>query len=146
MFLSVDHEPIAQKRPRFWIKGNKPMVYDSQSSDKLKLKFEFASQMRSKGYLTIHEGPVGVKLIAYLKPPAKWSKKRLKEAEGTFVIKKPDADNILKFYFDVLNGIAYHDDNQICFVLCKKLYSKQPRVEITLKELEGFKDEDEIRI
>ena len=147
MFLSLDHNPIPQKRPRFWIKGGKPMVYDSQASEKLKLKFKFASQMRAKGYLIAREGPIAIKVIAYLRPPSKWSRKRLKEAEGSFVITKPDSDNILKFYFDVLTGIAYHDDNQICFVLCKKLYSETARVEITIKKLDyGEEHENEINI
>lgn len=50
--------------------------------------------------------------------------------------KKPDADNIMKSIFDSLNGIAYVDDCQIVSIAYNKLYDEQPRVEVTLTELE----------
>ncbi len=39
--------------------------------------------------------------------------------------KKPDADNIANVVSDDLNGILYEDDNQICNLNVKKLYTEQ---------------------
>ena len=50
--------------------------------------------------------------------------------------KRPDADNIMKAIFDSLNGIAYVDDCQIVSIAYNKMYDEQPRVEVTLTELE----------
>ena len=44
-------------------------------------------------------------------------------------------DNYLKFYCDVLNEIAYDDDKQITKIIAEKVYSSQPRVEITLEPI-----------
>lgn len=44
--------------------------------------------------------------------------------------KKPDADNILKVVADALNGVAYDDDKQITVMYCRKLYAKEPRIEV----------------
>ena len=49
-----------------------------------------------------------------------------------YVTKKPDADNILKAISDALNGIVYRDDSQVCDCSVVKLYSKNPRVEVSI--------------
>lgn len=38
--------------------------------------------------------------------------------------KKPDADNISKIVLDALNGLAYHDDNQVVTLCINKCYAK----------------------
>lgn len=48
--------------------------------------------------------------------------------------KKPDLDNVLKIIMDALSGVAFADDNQIVQVYIEKVYSQEPRVEITLFE------------
>jgi len=51
-------------------------------------------------------------------------------------IKKPDSDNLAKICLDALNGIAYPDDSQIVALTVNKYYSKEPRVEVRLYELQ----------
>ena len=98
-----------------------------------KIKWVFAKQMRAKGYLKLEEGPIRFRATFYVPIPKSWSKKRRDEAEGQPVTVKPDWDNRGKIYGDILNGIAYSDDAQICSALCEKFYSATPRVEIIIK-------------
>ena len=55
---------------------------------------------------------------------------------GDWATKKPDSDNIIKIILDGLNKVAYHDDAQICKLSFEKRYSKIPRVEVKIKNLE----------
>ena len=57
--------------------------------------------------------------------------------------KKPDIDNVSKIILDALNGIAYHDDSQISELHVLKLYSNQPRVEVSLSQQADIATGDE---
>ncbi len=52
--------------------------------------------------------------------------------EGTPHIKRPDLDNIIKFYLDALEGVCYDKDENVCVIQAKKIYSYKPRVEIEI--------------
>ena len=52
--------------------------------------------------------------------------------------KKPDADNIANVASDDLNGILYEDDNQICNLNVKKLYTEQ-EFRVYVHRQTGFK-------
>ena len=66
--------------------------------------------------------------------------------------KKPDADNISKIILDALNPVkdkktgeiifagAYHDDAQIVDLHVKKFWYSEPRVEVTISEIEQEED------
>lgn len=41
----------------------------------------------------------------------------------------------MKVIADSLNQVAYRDDVQIVDCQCRKFYSEQPRVEITIKDI-----------
>lgn len=139
MFFSVDRAPIAQQRPRLSKFNGKTRVYDPNGAQKKSIKWVMAKQMRDKGYLKALEGPVMVEVRSYHKIPASWSKKRAKDALHTYVAKKPDCDNICKTYLDILNGIAYADDKQVCSLKCEKIYSANPRVEIEVRPIDPKK-------
>ena len=49
--------------------------------------------------------------------------------------KKPDMDNVVKIIADSLNNLAYYDDTQIVDCQCRKFYSENPRVEVTIINL-----------
>lgn len=51
-------------------------------------------------------------------------------------IKKPDVDNLVKLYLDVISGLAIQDDNAVSLGMCMKVYSIKPRVEIFIEETE----------
>ena len=44
-------------------------------------------------------------------------------------------DNVVKIIADSLNNLAYYDDTQIVDCQCRKFYSENPRVEVTIINL-----------
>ena len=130
--LTIEHSPVAKTRPRLSTFRGRAVIYDIQSSLMRKIKTLFKKQMRDKGYLKLEEGAILFKMTAHM-PIPKTSAKKTREMEGQPHAKKKDIDNIFKFYSDILNGIAYKDDGQICAIMCKKFYSSQPRVEIVIE-------------
>lgn len=125
-------KPTAKRRHR----TSNGRTYDPQYNDKMKLKWDFANQFRQQGYLKASESPIYAKLDIRCPIPKSWPQKRKKEAVGKFVTSKPDSDNYEKYYFDVLNKIAYKDDAQIACISSQKTYSENPGVSITLIPLE----------
>jgi len=49
-------------------------------------------------------------------------------------VKKPDVDNLIKLYLDVLSGIAFEDDNCVSLGQAIKIYGQTPKVVINLEE------------
>lgn len=77
---------------------------------------------------------VVVMIDAYRSIPKSFTKKKRAEIEaGTLrPTTKPDADNIAKAVLDALNGVVFHDDNQVVSLSVQKFYSDDPRVEIKI--------------
>ena len=46
--------------------------------------------------------------------------------------KKPDIDNLIKFYMDAMTGKFYVDDSQVHKIKAMKLYGLENEVEITI--------------
>lgn len=122
--------PVAQKRPRF----GDGRVFNPQRKIKTNLKWDAASQMRSQRAEMVLESPVSLNMSVYVPLPKSWSQKRKNELLDKPVTTKPDLDNYLKFYLDVLNGIAYQDDKQVAEVFCQKLYGKEACVKVHITE------------
>lgn len=95
------------------------------------------SFMTSKDYRK-YDGCVKASIVAYYPIPIKTSKKnRAAMLEGKIrPTVKPDLDNIIKAILDSLNSVAYNDDAAIVELSSKKYYSEDPRVEVTLEEIE----------
>ena len=47
----------------------------------------------------------------------------VKDSANVFPVKKPDIDKLLRSVQDILGGIAYRDDNQVCQVNMTKIYN-----------------------
>lgn len=124
-------KPISKQRHRMVGK----FAYDPQSKLKNEIKFEFANQHRTQGYLKPLEGSISAMVDISYETPKSWSKRARETAN--YKTSRPDIDNIVKFYFDVLNGIAYQDDSQIVSLFSQKLYSETNNVSINLFQLEG---------
>ncbi len=132
MKFLLQEEPISKARHRSHIVSGHIMQYDPQKNAKMHAKFEFAKQMRINEYAIIEDGPIELSIRNFVKIPTSWSPKKKHTFEGLPCPSRPDIDNYAKFYFDVLNGIAYHDDKQITRCILEKVYSAIPRVEIFL--------------
>ena len=84
------------------------------------------------------EGAIKADIKVYMSIPKSTSKKKRQEMlEGKIrPTKKPDVDNIAKVILDSLNSFAYDDDKQIVDCWVEKWYGEEPRVEVTLSEVE----------
>lgn len=134
--FTVMGEPVAQGRPRFSSKARFTRPYDPAKSRKYKdyvrrVAQEYAPQEPLTGQLQVE--------IYVYKPSLKsFSKKKAEQAEQKILrpITKPDVDNYAKGIKDALNKIIWKDDSQVVDLRVQKFYSKNPRVEIRVKEIE----------
>lgn len=121
--------PIPQKRARVTRGGMH--TYDPNAKDKALIMKELLSRK-----LEIQEPPIAFYMAAFMKIPKSYSGKRRDEINGKHHTKKPDIDNIYKFYSDLLQEICYNSDSEICHVYLEKRYSKVPRVEIEISTVD----------
>lgn len=128
--FEIAGDPVGKARPRFTRSGRAYTPAKTVNYENL-VKLSFTETI---GYYVPSKEPVRMLIRAYYSIPKSTPKKKLPDMlEGRIMpTKKPDADNIIKSVADALNGIAYHDDAQIVSVLCEKLYSDRPRVEVEL--------------
>jgi len=141
MRIIILGKPEAQQRHRDRKYGGK---YDPQSKIKGPLGLIIKSQIRRQK-LKPHQlrssipltGAISVVMRFYMPIPKSTSKKKalLMEVGQIHHTKKPDSDNMTKFYYDVLKGIAWKDDSQVVHSDIKKMYSRDPRVEILVTEV-----------
>lgn len=87
------------------------------------------------------QGPIEAKLKFYFSRPLNHYRTgkfagQLKPGMPTWHSKRKDIDNLIKFVFDSLNGLAYEDDSQISIVSSAKMYTDgEPRTEVLLQTL-----------
>jgi len=127
MKFVFNYKPEAKQRPRFGAKGK---VHNPQKTQSLAYKWEAAAQKRSQSPEIGLESPICFSMRVYVPMPKSWSQKRKKELLGTPVTSKPDIDNYIKWYMDVLNGIAYKDDRYVSQGYFEKVWDYEGRVEI----------------
>lgn len=97
------------------------------------------------------DGAIRVKVTFYMRAPQNVSKKpseRSKDkakqlyskyiSERLWHVKKADVDNLVKSLFDSISKseIVWSDDNIVCDLRARKLYSPNPRIEIEIEEIE----------
>ena len=85
------------------------------------------------------DGPLEVKILIFKPMLKSFSKKKSKLAEAMLLrpITKPDADNYAKGPMDALKNIIWKDDGQVVDLVARKFYSSNPRIEITVRTLDG---------
>lgn len=129
--FQVDGEPQGKARPRFTRYG-KPYTPKKTADYEKAIRAAFKG---AGGELT--EYPVRVSITAYYRIPQSASKRMQAQMMENAVLpmKRPDIDNIGKSVLDALNGIAYKDDAQVCELFVQKLYSREPMIVVTVREL-----------
>ena len=140
IYLDIPGEPIAWKRPGQKHLATRTLVYDMQKKEKAITRAQMASQYK----LVPISSPVKILVRFFFSVPASASQKR-KELMLSGEIKhacKPDSDNLTKYIFDCMNGLIFVDDSQVCEYHVVKSYSKCPRTEITVMELNKNLDRD----
>lgn len=129
--------PVGQGRPRFSTFGGHVKAYDPAKSREFKetLKSLVITAMREQGFDPLPASmPVEIKIISHrpiTTSKAKWWKD-LAKANSIVPSTKPDGSNVLKGIEDAMNGIVYHDDNQIFRILYEACFATEdnPRTEI----------------
>ena len=120
MKLVIYGNPIHKARPRFTSRG---YAYNTQDQQVLAVK----SMMRCNNAFKEPYFDCGTALeveVTFHMPRA--VSRSWLEFDP---LKKPDLDNLVKFYLDAANGILWHDDCQVTNLVANKIYSKNPRTE-----------------
>ena len=81
--------------------------------------------------------PLEVAVFAFFAPPQSVSQKvRALMLNGEILpTKRPDGDNVIKVVLDALNGVAFHDDGQVCKIYFEKMYAETPEVRVLIKNI-----------
>ena len=77
--------------------------------------------------------PIYMKLDFFFKIPKSWNK--AKKDSAKWHISRPDSDNLAKSIKDALNGVAYLDDSQVCFLQVRKQYAQFDGVRIEMEKI-----------
>lgn len=132
MKFHLEEIPIPKARHRTKIAGKKLIAYDPQSQKKNSTRWKLKRAMSRKGYIKACVGTLQLTLCLGIPMPKSWPQKRKNALLGRFCITRPDLDNYLKYYCDVMNDIVYDDDKRISFICSSKIYSVKPFVEIEI--------------
>lgn len=116
----IPGQPIPLARPRF----SQGHVWDCQQGEKMLA----ATNLRFLHKGELLTGPLHAHIIFFMGHKTKKA--------GSWHVAVPDLDNMIKFYLDVAIGVIYEDDKQVVKITAEKVYSKEPRTEITITELQ----------
>lgn len=143
MKLGFDIEPQTQLRPRAkevmnrGTRKKKIIVYDPEEVKRFKANASYIARHLMKGEAPL-SGPLFAKIDFFRPMPKSFSKKKQEQAEARIVLPltKPDVTNYSKAFEDALNGIVWEDDATIIQEVISKYYSKRPRIEIEVRQIE----------
>lgn len=135
--IIIPGEPISQGRMRFVARrGGIPIVFDPNSKEKSQLKrqFEYALKKDHPNY-TYPQNPI-VTFLFFMPIPQSLNKSEKEKASKGYLRqqKKPDIDNLIKFYLDCMNEIVIDDDRKVALGSAFKVYHTNPRTQIVIKE------------
>lgn len=130
--LIIPGEPTAKGRPRLGKFGTFTPTKTVNYETLVKELFIISKQEKIEGQLQ-------VEITAYFSIPKSTSKSKKIDMQCYIVrpTKKPDLDNIAKICLDALNKLAYEDDSQVVELKIRKFYSDDPRVEISIEQIQG---------
>lgn len=118
--------PISWKRPGLRDKK----FYDGQCHNKLSCGLHLRHQ---HGDAPQFVKPIHLEVVFYLPQP-----KLIKNRNKVWSSSYPDIDNLQKFLFDAINdtGVIWIDDRIVSSLTAKKIYDKNPRTCVIIRELE----------
>jgi len=128
--------------PRGWARARtqgKRFFTDGKTASEKQAVAAWAMEAGAK----IIEGPIDVKLTAYLRIPQYVSKKRRENMMAGIErpTKKPDADNLAKLALDALNGVCWKDDVQVVDLTVRKFWSYEPRLVVEISPATGITEQ-----
>ena len=131
--IRVAGEPVAKGRPRVTRQG---FAYTPAKTRKYEAHVRLAAQMAMKGRPPL-AGPVACDVLAVMKIPVSFSKKKTADAIAGKLLpaKRPDLDNLVKAATDACNSIVFLDDSQVVSQNSLKRYGTTPQLVITVRDL-----------
>lgn len=148
MKLIIDIEPKPQSRPRSAIKNNRIVVREDRNMRVWRRACTMLVKNQYKG--PFYETAIKVDVTFFMEAPEKLKKEPSERSRQTtkerfirFVKeliwhdKLPDIDNLVKAVFDSItkSNKVWKDDNIVCDLHARKVYSPNPRIEIEIEEL-----------
>ena len=133
----IPGNPKGKGRPRVVSHNGFSKAYTPKDTAVYENLVRVEYELQTKRYRFDDDVALEMVIDAYYEIPKSVSKKK-KELMVSGIIrpkKKPDADNCIKIIADSLNNVAYRDDTQIVDCRCRKYYSDEPRVEVTIREI-----------
>ena len=127
--IVIPGKPTPLQRARSFRKGAGIGHYDAQKKEKKRDAILCKHQMRTQGMPAPIRGLVFVEAVFCMGQARKRTPGVL---DGDYFMKKPDLDNILKYYLDAFNGVLFDDDSQVVMINSKKIYSFEQRSIITV--------------
>ena len=125
-------DPKALKRPKFFRRGKFVGAYDPNQHEKENFIFQAILSRPQKPF----DEAISLHITFYFKrPKGHYNKQGLKDDAPSHHISKPDADNLIKFVCDSLNGIFWKDDSVVSRVSADKVYSDIPKMVVQIKQL-----------
>lgn len=138
IYFVVEGEVVGKARPRFSRVGGYVKTYTPKKTVtyEQKIKACYLAEVPFQPMQWANKEPLEMIVNAYFEIPKSASKKaKLEMLMNGYPCKKSDADNILKVVADALNGVAYYDDCQIVSATVNKLWSEEPKLEVTIREM-----------
>lgn len=154
LIITIPGNPLSKTRPRLGYKNGHAQVYDNQVDAKRSVgNYIFFLVQDAKKNVSNFKFPLAgslqIEFKFYLPIPTSDSyvKSNLKAWNTVAHTKKPDFDNLEKFYLDCGSKLLWADDNQISVCRSSKFYGYDPRVVIKIRknEVEGM-DEETLKI
>ena len=135
VFFTVEGTPVGKGRPKFARRGNFVTAYTPTKTRTYESLVAEAAR-KAMGSSEPLETPVAAYIYIVVPVPQSYPKKRRDACLNGLErpCKKPDCDNILKAFFDAMNGIVYKDDCQIVSIHATKNYGPVGMVEVMVKE------------
>lgn len=128
-------EPKGKGRPRFNTKTRQAFTPEGTANYETLVHMEYVAQCNNVRFSD--DDMLDMEILAYYSIPKSKSKKTKMQMEQNVIrpTKKPDMDNVVKLIADALNKVAYGDDTQIVDCVCRKFYSYEPRVEVSIRKI-----------
>lgn len=132
----VPGNPQGKARPRVCRINGKSITYTPKKTVEYENLIR-ASYNSATGIKFEKNVPLEMNIIALFSLSKGVSKKlKISMLDGDILTtKKPAFDNIIKVICDALNGLAYHDDSQVCRVYFEKRYAEIPCVHVEIKAI-----------
>ena len=121
-------QPISKMRARTVKRGSYTQTYDPQTKEKNEVHLQLLAQAIDQGFRHPTQARYRVEFEFHMSTPKSLSQSAQKILLWTqYPAKKPDLDNLAKFYLDAANGALWTDDEQIVQASILKLYSEKPK-------------------